>query len=106
MAERSNISFERAMEMGELVLQLHERGLDLVNIKEKADEWVKNRDDYRSICYMAAPVLAVKLRDALADLQKTTGGEPRGEANPLAAEADPRSRNADTSVEPGGEKIG
>jgi len=78
--ERSDISFERAMEMGALVLQLHERGLALVNIKEKADEWVKNRDDYRSVCYMAAPVLAVKLRDALADLQKATSGEPRGKA--------------------------
>ena len=27
-------------------------------------------------------------------------------SQPLAAEVDPRSRNADTQVEPGGEKIG
>ena len=31
--------------------------------------------------------------------------DTRGEANPLAAEADPRSRNADTQVEPSGRKI-
>lgn len=69
------------MEMGALVLTLQERGLDLVNIKEKADEWVRNRDDYRSACYLAAPVLAVKLRDALNDLQNATSGEPRVKAS-------------------------
>lgn len=70
---RSDISFERAMELGAMVLKLHERGLELVNIKEKADEWTRNAQDYRSICYAAAPILAVKLRDALNDLERERG---------------------------------
>lgn len=70
--------------MGALVLELHERGLDLVNIKEKADEWARNAQDYRSACYVAAPVLAVKLRDALRDLQMARVA--LGKALPIARE--------------------
>ena len=64
---RSDISFERATEMAETLLTLHERGLQLAEAgPDAAEDWAKNATDYRSICYVTAPVLAVKLIDALA----------------------------------------